>query len=66
MSQQPPRNAMPKSGPDFGKSKTKVDAVITGKPDANANGNSPQSDSAKARNHASKQGSAPPVAPTKG
>lgn len=66
MSQQPPRNTMPKSGPDFANSKTKVDAVITGKPGAKVNGKSSQTETAKPHDDASKHGKAPPVAPTKG
>lgn len=70
MSQQPPRNAMPKSGPDFASPNMKVNAVITGKTDpagcGRAAATAPREESPKPRDSNPKKAKAPPVAPTKG
>jgi len=70
MSQQPPRTATPKSGPEFANSKTKVNAIVTGTvgPAGNVTRSPamPREESAKLRDSTAKNAKTPPVAPTKG
>ncbi len=63
MSQQPPRTATHKSGPDFANSKMKVNAIVTGTAGPARDVTPPP---ATPRDSAAKNAKTPPVVPTKG